>query len=413
MRILFVTPHPPDPAGGGAAIRNWHLIRAARAAGHIVTVYTFADAREGGSGRGSVHAFPPPPERATNARVRDLLLRAEPDLALRLRAQAMTTEIARTILPRGILDTPYDIVQVEGLEMWPNLPMHRRFNGALNTPRLPLTIYDAHNAEATLQGRAARHALRQRDFPAAAYSLVQWLKLRAYEQRVVRAAAVTLAVSPDDASALEQLAGCPVAVVPIGVDTARYNPVARDMTEAIPFDVLFSGTLDYRPNADAALWLVREIWPRVRAARPTATLALVGRNPLPALLAYDGRDGISVTGAVPDDRPYMAGATVYALPIRFGAGVRLKLLNALSMGCAVVATPAARAGVEAAHGRHLVVAPARTVAFAAAIVALLNDAPRRISLGTAARALMTAHYDWSVVTPALLRVYEQLNQYGG
>ncbi len=244
----------------------------------------------------------------------------------------------------------------------------------------------------------------------AAYSFVQWQKLRAYERDVVRQAAATLAVSPADAAALERLSGRPVDVVPIGVDTAHYNRDAPNLAPPISFDVVFSGTLDYRPNTDAALWLLRDIWPRIRAAKPDATLAIVGRNPTAALRGYDRTQGVTITGGVPDDRPYMAGAGVYVLPIRFGAGVRVKLLNALSMGGAVVATVMAAEGVDVQGGEHLISTATHTEAFAAAVVALLDDPARGARLGHAARALMVARYDWSVVTPALLRVYERLGR---
>jgi glycosyltransferase involved in cell wall biosynthesis len=312
----------------------------------------------------------------------------------------MTQAIANEFAAAAQEDVPYEVVQVEGLELWQSV--------ATTDSSMPRIIYDAHNAEATLQQRTAAQALRTLSVPGAAYSLVQWLKLRAFERNAIKQAAATLAVSPSDAAALERLSGRHVDVVPIGVDTARYCRDASDMSPPIPFDVVFSGTLDYRANTDAALWLLRAIWPRIRAAKPDATLAIVGRNPTPAIQRYHGKDGITITGTVPDDRPYMAGAGVYVLPIRFGAGVRVKLLNAMSMGCAIVATEMACEGVDVLTGEHLLATQTHPGAFAAAVVALLDDPERRARLGAAARALMMARYDWSVVTPTLLAVYERL-----
>ncbi len=397
MRILLMTPHPPHPTRGGAAIRNWHLIRIARDAGHTVHLATFGNPA---STTPAAHCITVPAPAARNriTQIRDLP-HILPDLARRLRSPAMQDAIAAAHAAYR-----YDLVQVEGLEMWANLP--DQWNG--ETPAL---IYDAHNAEATLQHRMAQHAFAQRDALGAGYSVMQYQKLRRYERDVVRRATATLAVSAQDAAALESLAGRPVDVVPIGVDTAYFSPDAPDIAAPIAFDVVFSGTLDYRPNADAALWLARDIWEHVRTALPDATLAIVGANPLPALRALDGRDGITITGAVPDDRPYMAGAGVYALPIRFGAGVRLKLLNAMSNGCAVVTTPAAREGVTALHGTHFVVASDHAPTFAAALIRLLRDGEQRATLGAAARVLMQTQYDWSVVAPSLRAVYRQLEPY--
>lgn len=402
MRILFLTPQSPSPTGGGAAIRNWHLMRAAADAGHAVDLVT--DNFQGSVAIPFVqraYSAGPHAKRGMPERVRDLLTTARPDLALRLAHSRLATTIAYALDAAQAEDRPYDAIQIEGIEMWANLPPR-------NDTIRPALIYDAHNAEATLQGRTALHALKTRSLMRAAYSTVQWTKLRAYEQGVVRTAAATLALSPEDAHALNALSGRRVDIVPVGVDTVYFAPDARELPAPIPFDVIFSGTLDYRPNADAARWLVRAVWPLVRAVRADATLAVVGRNPLPELRIHDGRNGITVTGAVPDDRPYMAGASVYALPIRFGAGVRLKLLNAMSMGCAVVATPAAIEGVEVQNGRDLLLTPATASGVAAGIAAMLTFPASRARCGAAARRLMIARHDWSHVTPALQQLYDRI-----
>jgi glycosyltransferase involved in cell wall biosynthesis len=430
MRILFLTPSPPRPDGGGAAIRNWHLIQAARAAGHRVDICTYSsgDLRDAFAVDGVVAATMAPTDRTATDRLRILLLSGKPDLATRMRDGSMILNVGQALYDAKQAGTLYDAIQIEGLEMWSNLPEGRSDwldiasdhgrekhwlviapNAFLkHTPELPPLIYDAHNAEATLQQRTGLRATQEWNLPGAAYSLIQWLKLRAYERNVIQQAAATLAVSPSDAAALERLSGRHIDVVPIGVDTTRFNREAADRAPPVPFDVVFSGTLDYRPNMDAARWLLRDIWPRIRAAKPDATLALVGRNPTPTIQRFNGVDGITVTGEVPDDRPYLAGAGVYVLPIRFGAGVRVKLLNAMSMGCAVVATEMACEGVSAQHDTHLGITQAHPGAFAAATVALLDDPGRRTRLGVAARALMVRGYDWSVVTPSLLAVYERI-----
>ncbi len=391
MRILFVAPHLPHPTQGGAAIRNWHLMHAASVGGHIVHLITPDIFQEGLDG--SPRPLMLPAHRRTFAhRVRDLVLSGEPDLARRLGARRVQPEIARRCRGDG-----YDVIQVEGLEMWPSVP-------AADVP----IIYDAHNAEATLQGRMARQAWRDHRFIGAAYSAIQARKLRRYEAGVIRRAKYTLAVSDADAAHLRRLdPHATIKIVPIGVDTVRYSPNAVG-TPTDQADVVFTGTFDYRANADAADWFVTQVWPRIRRARPAARCALVGRNPSAKLRANNGRNGITVTGSVPDDRPFMAAASVYVLPIRFGAGVRVKLLNAMSMGCAIVATPAACEGIAILEGKEVVVAPPDATPFAHAALALLNDPKRRAALGCAARACASDRYDWSVCTPALLAVYNDL-----
>lgn len=396
MRILFVTPQMPHPTQGGAAIRNWHLMHAAIAAGHTVHLITpvlFQDHPDAPPQTLALPVYRRTPAR----RLRDLVLSRQPDLAHRLGAHRLQPEIARRCR-----EERYDLIQVEGLEMWPAIPPTDR----------PL-IYDAHNAEATLQARMAVQAGRDHQFVRAVYSTIQARKLRRYEASAMHHATCTLAVSDTDATHLRSLdPTAPLKVVPIGVDTAYYAPEA--VANAVsPTDIVFTATFDYRANEDAADWFLTRVWPRIRGSRPEARCALVGRNPRATIWAFDGRDGVTVTGAVPDDRPYMAAASIYVLPIRFGAGVRVKLLNAMSMRCAVVATPAACDGIDIADGQHAVIAPPDPATFAEAVRALLADPHRRAALGSAARAFVSERYDWSVCTPSLLAVYADLERSNG
>lgn len=394
MRILFVTPQPPHPSQGGAAIRNWHLMDAALKAGHRTDLLTFGLFR---SHDGESDVLPMRPRGTRNAtdRLWDLVTQRRPDLISRLGAETLRPCVARLVNEHH-----YDAVQIEGLEMWPALP-------AMNIP----AIYDAHNAEATLQRRIARQAARDRHFARAAYSITQVCLLQMYERSVIERAAATIAVSASDAAALRGLAPrSPVDVVPIGVDTAYFAPDAVAPTPDTTFDVLFTGTMGYHANLDAALWFARIVWPRIRAMKPDARFGVVGHGPTAAIQELHGRDGITVTGAVRDDRPYMAGAGIYVLPIRVGAGMRVKLLNAMSMGCAVVATPAACEGIAAIDDEHLVIAEPDSARFATAVLAQLDNGTRRKQLGKAARTHMQASYEWSLCTPKLLEVYARLER---
>lgn len=116
--------------------------------------------------------------------------------------------------------------------------------------------------------------------------------------------------------------------------------------------IVFLGAMDYRPNVDAVTWFTREVWPRVRAVRPEATFEIVGRRPTPAVSALHGRDGVTVTGAVPDVRPHLAAAHVAATPLRIARGLQNKVLEAMAAGVPVVASPAAAEGSAAGRGRR-------------------------------------------------------------
>lgn len=182
-------------------------------------------------------------------------------------------------------------------------------------------------------------------------------------------------------------------VVPNGVDRAYWTRLSRTR----PRDtVIFTGKMSYGPNEDAALRLIDVVWPRVRDRRPGAQLLIVGTSPGPRLVGAGDRDGVDVTGRVDDIRPYLAAATVFAAPIRYGAGIQNKLLEALSMELPVVASTNAAGGLVI-DGEGPPVAVTDDLALMAdLIVSELESADRDPSPIEASRTWVTDRFDWDV-----------------
>jgi len=168
---------------------------------------------------------------------------------------------------------------------------------------------------------------------------------------------------------------------------------------------LFVGNYEYAPNVDAALRLAGDIYPQLQAQYPNLRLWLVGNAPPPELQAL-ASDSIRVTGRVPDVRPYLARAAAFVCPLHLGAGIKNKVLEALAMGCPVIATPlsvdgiAVRSGVHAlvAEGEHLISATRR----------LLSDPALAESLGTQGRALVEEQYSWAGVAARYRALYTEV-----
>jgi glycosyltransferase involved in cell wall biosynthesis len=173
-----------------------------------------------------------------------------------------------------------------------------------------------------------------------------------------------------------------------------------------PGRVLFLGSFVHPPNVDAATRLARRIFPAVRSAVPGATLEIVGDAPPPAVRALAG-DGVVVSGPVPDARPHLEAAAVVAAPLRLGGGVRVKVIESLAAGKAVVATPRALAGLSLESGTHAVVGES-DAELSDALIALLRDPGRRRRLGDAARAWASEHLDWGHAVYAYERLYASL-----
>jgi sugar transferase (PEP-CTERM/EpsH1 system associated) len=217
-------------------------------------------------------------------------------------------------------------------------------------------------------------------------------RLRAHETAAARCADRCLVVSREEEALLRTLAPwCATTVIPNGVDLDHFRPAP------VPADsptVIFTGAMDYFPNADAAAWFCGEVFPRVRAAVPAARLLIVGKSPVAAVRALAAQPGVEVTGAVPEATPYFRRAAVAVAPLRVARGIQNKVLEAMAMGLPVVATSRAHAGIEAEPGRHLFVED-DPAASAALIARLLGDAPLRRAIGAAARRFVESHHSWN------------------
>ena len=227
--------------------------------------------------------------------------------------------------------------------------------------------------------------------------------LLAYERRAAAACAWTFFVSEPEAARFRELApesAGRVVAIECGVDLQRFS-----LTDeyASPFDttdpcLVFTGNMDYWPNADAVVWFAHEILPMLRARKPGLCFWIVGANPGEEVRALDFMPGIHVTGRVEDVRPYVAHAAAVVCPLRIARGIQNKVLEGMAMGKPVIASPAAFTGVRAQAGIDLLVADG-PAAFTDAVCAVLDgDHP---GLGAAARAAMVRGYAWDAVLSKL------------
>lgn len=403
LSILFLTPQLPYPPRQGASLRNYNLLRYL-AEHHRLSLLSFAAPDTPPEHLAHLQCLcravrtVPPPQRSTAHRLWALVTSTWPDMAWRLRSPAYERALAA-----WLEDEPFDAVQVGGIEM-------ARYLWQLERPGRPrpLAVFDDYNAEWLLQKRACLTDARQpRRWPAAGYSLLQWLKLRRFERQACRRASHVLAVSAPDARALAGLVpGLQPTVVPNGVDLQAYHPGLPPLAGMAHPSLVFTGKMDFRPNVDAVLWFAAEVLPRLWARQPGIHLYVVGQSPSPRLRALPADPRIVVTGWVEDTRPYIAGADVYVVPMRVGGGTRLKVLEAMAMGQAMVSTPLGVEGLGVTDGQEALLAE-EPEGFAGHILALLAEPDRRRALGQAARRFVEQSYGWEAIGPKLEAVYGQ------
>ena len=224
--------------------------------------------------------------------------------------------------------------------------------------------------------------------------------VRRWQARAYRPFARVVLVTEDDAREVARLdPSLRTAAIPNGVDAAYFGPPGDTERSGM----LFTGALDAPANERAALRLAERILPRVQAAVPGVELTLAGRSPGRRLRELPG---VRVVADVPDLRPYLWGAAVYACPMDSGTGIKNKLLEAMAAQAPCVATPLACQGLTTPD---LLVADSDE-ALAEAIVALLRDPARAARIGAAGRAYVRDHHDWDVVATAYEALWEQVRR---
>lgn len=220
--------------------------------------------------------------------------------------------------------------------------------------------------------------------------------LLAFERRAAASFDRTIFVSEAEAEAFRRRApesAAKIDHVDNGVELGRFDPA---LPSANPFAgqppaIVFTGTMDYRPNVEAVSWFAREVMPLLRSARKVS-FHIVGANPSPAVRELSALPGVNVTGSVPDIRPYVAHAAVSVAPLRIARGIQNKVLEAMAMARPVVASPEAFEGVRAQAGRDLLVADG-AADMARRVGEVLDGA--HPGLGAAARAAVTLNHDWT------------------
>lgn len=255
------------------------------------------------------------------------------------------------------------------------------------------TVLFQHNVEAMIWKRhyeVAANTLKKE------YLKRQWERTLDYEKRTCLRFDRVISVSEEDSVFFSQEYKVKNAAdVPTGVDTEYFSP--GDRARKRENNIVFTGSMDWLPNEDAIKWFIDEVLPLIRVEIPDASLTVVGRDPFPALLKLAEQDPlIKVTGRVPDVRPFMDEATVYAVPIRIGGGTRLKLYEAMAMELPIVSTTVGAEGLPLVDGEDILFRDSAED-FANGIVDLLKNKGKATELGKRAGDRVRRDFGWKTV----------------
>ena len=394
MKILAVTTKSPFPLYEGRALRTYNLLKET-AKRHEVHLLSFIQTPEEVDGIehmkqvcASVRALPLYMNGAL-PKAYDVLRElgsASPLMAMKYRTREM-----RRLIREALRRESFDLVHLDMLNL-------AEYIGDLGD--VP-TVLVEHNVESALLRRrveAERGAARR------AYFDYQLRKLARYEAWACREADHVIAVSDADNQQLRELSGhTRVTTIENGVDTAYFQQGARAVR---PNSAVFVGGLTWYPNLDAMEYFSTRVLPLIVDHIPDFEITVVGKNPPQVLnesVAKNPR--IRLAGLVDDVRPYIEQAAVYLVPLRIGGGTRLKILDALACGKALISTSVGCEGLDLEPDKHLLVAddPGE---FAAKVVALLSDPARASALGRDGRQAVRERYEWKVIAERLMAVYD-------
>ncbi|MEZ4671839.1 MAG: glycosyltransferase [Anaerolineae bacterium] len=387
MRILFVSPYIPSLI----RVRPYNILHALVKRGHSVTLLALQPPGDEGESLPQLREWCEAVHTVAHPRLQTMLngLLALPG---RFPVQAAYSrspafdKMAREIVARGA----FDVVHLEHLR------------GAVLADalgNLP-TVFDSVDSISLLFGKVLQ------DAPSMKSRLMAMLDLertRQFEGKLTERFKQVAVTSEADRQALIELGsdGGRVTVVPNGVDLDYFTPMERPRNA---MRLVFTGKMSYHANIAAVEDLVHKIMPLVWQEQPAAELYIVGKDPSPAVLALGETPQVTVTGSVPDMRPYLAEAAVALSTVRYGVGIQNKVLEAMAMGTAVVCSPQANSALKTRNGVDILVGDTPE-AIARHILDLLADPARRDEIGRAGRAYVESFQTWDHAASLLEELY--------
>ncbi len=368
MKILVVYPYIPFPVDRGTYQRTFHLLRSL-AQDHEVDLLALSEDGERCEQKPVFAEFCRRVEFVPFAHPQwprlfpDRLLNPLPTTVRHWRLP----HVAKAI-HRFADDHHYDLVHVCDIVM-----AQYFFNGL---GHLPLAV-DRSRVDLQFQ-LAQRKAMSS----GARQAVLDWeniAKLKRFERRVARRAAVEVVCGPDDETFIRgQISrDVPVQVITNGVDLDYFTPTASSEPRAVEPTVLFCGAMDYTPNVDALRWFFAEMHEALLNRVPNLRVLIVGKSPVAEVQAYASRSGVTVTGGVPDVRPFYRRAWLQIVPLRIGGGTRLKIPESMAMGTPVVSTTIGAQGLNLRHGHDLLLADTAETFVQEAARALSNEPLRQ------------------------------------
>jgi len=398
MNILQLCLKPPLPARDGGCIAMNNITQGLLHNGHQVKILTLYTPK---------HDFRPdlmPEEYVNQTDIEGVFVDTRTNV-IDAFANFMTADsynISRFFSPdmdRKIMSLlkrkKFDVIHLESLFMTPYLATIKRYSTA------PVVLR-SHNLEFVIWEKIAGGT---RNLARRTYLKYLSRKLRDYELSALNSVDGIAAISDDDMRRFRRLGiKKPIVNIPFGLTPNEYIPSAK----APSFSLFHLGAMDWSPNLEGTLWFVDDVWPLIQSSHPKLKLHLAGRN-MPEGLAEGMPKNVVVVGEVDNAIDFMNQHAVMCVPLLSGGGIRVKIIEGLALGKAIISTSIGAEGIDCEHGKNILIADTPQE-WAAAIDRLATEPGLTRQLGDAGRAHVEAHFDNERITAKLISFYTSLVQ---
>jgi sugar transferase (PEP-CTERM/EpsH1 system associated) len=394
MNILFLAPRLPLPADTGGKIRTLNILKQLALKNHVCLLCFSFEAtdplyRQFLQELGIEVAFVPVPPSSLIQKINAVIFNALPFSILKYHTAQMRQSIQELLTRQH-----FDAIHIDHLHMAVYKDCFKD---------IPCFL-DEHNVEYKILERCANV---EHSWIKKCLYRDQSGKMKTFESQKIKEFKGVFACSVDDQQLFNNLASGAqtVHVIPNGVDTEYFTGSA--LKEPQEDAMVFTGSMDWLPNDDAISYFCQEILPLVWQKNSALKLYVVGKNPSSVVKNLAHKDGrVIVTGRVDDVRPFVGRSKIFIVPLRIGGGTRLKILEAMAMGKAVVSTTIGAEGIECKDGVNIALAD-NPDNFAQKIIALCLNPTLAATMGHEGRQLVCQKYDWAIVGKILTNIYQE------
>lgn len=391
MKILQISTRIPYPPTSGGDIVTYNTLKHLALRGHDITLVSFVSEVKGALELEKYCRWAPV-QKDTRTSITRLLLNLfskTPYTISKYHANQAKEQVHKLLREDDI-----DIVHIEHL--------HVAYYGILIKKEfgLPIVLRE-HNVETIIMERFYEN---QKNPLIKAYAYLQYKKLWDYEAKICGMFDKCFMITEDDEKWIKEMnPRVKTSVIPSGVDTSYFNSLEA---EEEPYSIIYVASMDWLPNVESILWFYKDIFPLIKKEVPEAKLYIVGRKP-PVNIKILANKDIIVTGFVEDVREYIARSAVFIVPLKIGGGMRIKILNALAMGKAIVSTSIGCEGIDVTDGKDIYIADTEAQ-FARRVLELMGNKNKRRRLGEEGLRLVKEKYQWKRIAEQIEEEYKKI-----